>query len=428
MLIYLSESKLFQENDHINRPRIFYGWIIVMAGMGIHFWISFAWMYGIQVFFNPILNTFGWSRAAISGAFSLQRLEGSIITPIEGYLVDRFGPRKMVLFGVFIVGCGLISMWKLQNIYMFYVCVLTISLGVSASIGIPRNWAIVQWFKRLRGRALGIGATGAAFSGPMTFILVILVEWIGWEKSFLILGILTWLICLPLGFLYRGKPEEYGLLPDGDSQKSQNDNPLITRKQSNETLTQDGMTPIQALKTRAFWTLVLIFAFQTMGVSGMLIHQVPYFESVGFSKQESVSVLAMFTMLSLIGRVGGGWLFDFVEKRFSLALLMLSQSIAFIILANITSYWQAIPFSLFFGMSFGGMMPARGVMISTYFGTRYFGTIQGLSQSATVISGVISPLLMGYMFDIYGSYMGAVYVIVVCSVLGIPLCFSLKKT
>ena len=141
-----------------NRPRIFYGWYIVAAGMGIHLWISIVWIYGMQVFFTPIVQTFGWSRAAISGAFAMQRLEGSIVSPIEGFLVDKYGPRKMVMIGGFISGLGLISLSFMTTIWMFYLSVLLVSLGNSAASGIPRNWAIVQWFKRIRGRALGIGA------------------------------------------------------------------------------------------------------------------------------------------------------------------------------------------------------------------------------------------------------------------------------
>ena len=196
-------------------PRVFYGWYIVAAGMGIHLWMSIAWVYGMQVFFAPIIQTFGWSRAAVSGAFSLQRLEGSIASPIEGFLVDRFGPRKLVLAGALLAGLGLITLSFLQAIWMFYASVLVVSLGMSACVGIPRNWATVQWFRRLRGRALGIGSSGAVVSGPLLFIVVWLVETVGWRNAFLVLGVVTWCICLPLALVFRSRPQQYGYLPDG---------------------------------------------------------------------------------------------------------------------------------------------------------------------------------------------------------------------
>ena len=126
-------SKPLAGNKLSPRPKIFYGWYIVAAGMGIHLWVSMAWVYGMQVFFTPIVETFGWSRAVISGAFALQRLEGSIASPVEGFLVDRFGPRPIVLFGAILSGSGLIMLSFLQSIWMFYVCVLLVSLGISAS-------------------------------------------------------------------------------------------------------------------------------------------------------------------------------------------------------------------------------------------------------------------------------------------------------
>ena len=198
------------------RPRIFYGWYMVAAGMGIHLWLSIAWIYAKQVFFTPIVLSFGWSRALMSGAFALERLEGSIASPIEGFLVDRFGPRGIMLLGTFITGLGIISLSFLQNIYMFYGSVLLISLGQSMSLGIPRTWALVQWFRRLRGRALGIGGSGAVFSGPMVIITVLLVSYLGWRSAFLVLGLATWCINFPLVMVFRGRPNEYGYLPDGD--------------------------------------------------------------------------------------------------------------------------------------------------------------------------------------------------------------------
>ena len=136
------------------KPLVFYGWFIVAAGMGMHLWVSICWVYGMQVFFTPIVQTFGWSRAIVSGAFGLQRLEGSIVAPIEGFLVDKYGPRKMVLAGAVIMGASVMYLSVVNSIFMFYIAVLLVSLGTSAT-GTPRNWAIVQWFQRQRGRAFG---------------------------------------------------------------------------------------------------------------------------------------------------------------------------------------------------------------------------------------------------------------------------------
>ena len=396
-----------------NKP--FFGWYIVFGGMVIQLWFAFSWFYGIQIFFTPIVNTFGWSRAVISGAFSLQRLEGSILSPIEGFLVDRIGPRKIMLPGIIIAGLGLVGMSYLQSMWMFYFLVLFISAGFGAAMGVPRTWTVVQWFRKKRGRALGIMSSGAAIAGPMVFIIVWLVEETGWRGAFTILGIATWIVCIPLVLLFRAKPEQYGQLPDGEDIPESSS---LLEATSDE---EESLSVMEALQTRSFWMLTLLWAAQTMGTNGMAIHQIPYFESIGFSKNEAASVLALFTGLSVFGRLGGGWAMDRFNPRIVLAGLMACQALAFLILANITSYWQIFPYALLFGTAFGGMMPARGVIISTFFGTKNFGALQGLSQTGTVIGGVIAPVLMGFVYDQTESYVISIYILMLAAAIAIPL-------
>ena len=412
------------------RPRIFYGWYMVAAGMGIHLWISVVWVYAKQVFFTPISMHFGWSRALMSGAFALERLEGSIVSPIEGFLVDRYGPRKIMVIGTFITGLGIMSLSFLNNIYMFYFSVLLVALGQSMALGIPRTWAIVQWFRRLRGRALGIGGSGAIFSGPMLIITVLLVQTYGWRAAFIMLGLSVWMINLPLAMVFRGRPQDYGQLPDGDPPEETRPQPAKdaaegqaqpARRPANEDPTEGSMGVKQALATPSFWLLSLVFGAQTMGTNALNIHLIPYFESIGFSTAQAVSVLGAFTLLSAIGRLGGGFAFDMWNSRVVMAGIMGSQVLAFAIMANVTAYWQILPFALFWGIAFGGMIPARGYIISAYFGTGSFGAIQGLTQTVSVFGGMLGPVLMGLVFDMTGSYVIGIYIILAAAALAIPL-------
>lgn len=405
------------------RPRIFYGWWIVSAGMTIHLWISICWVYGMQVFFTPLTEAFGWSRALISGAFALQRLEGSILTPIEGYLVDRIGPRPVVLAGGFLVGIGFIYLSFIQSLTMFYIGSLIVSAGTSAAVGIPRTWAIVQWFTRMRGRVMGIGASGAVFSGPLIIIVVWLVSEFGWRQSFFILGICTWIIVTPLAFIYRRKPEEYGLLPDGDDPNTSND-----KSETNKEIILKGLTGKEALHNTTFWLLIVIFAIQTIPVNGLIVHLIPYLEGpdVEFSTIVAASVLGNFTLLSAIGRLGGGWITDYVDKRFVLAGLLAIQAVGILILANISTYWHTIPFAFFHGIAFGGMIPIRAVLVSDFFGRKQFGFINGLTQSGSMIGGLIAPIMLGYMFDETGSYVTALYIITIVICIAIPISLLLR--
>ena len=418
------------EQSARTRPRIFYGWYMVAAGMGIHLWISVVWVYAKQVFFTPISMHFGWSRALMSGAFALERLEGSIVSPIEGFLVDRYGPRKIMVIGTFITGAGIMSLSFLNNIYMFYISILVVSLGQSMALGIPRTWAIVQWFRRLRGRALGIGGSGASLSGPLLFITLFLVEFLGWRPAFIVLGLSVWIINLPLAMVFRGRPHEYGYLPDGDPPEEEKPEPAKdaaegqaqpARQPAREESTEASLSVKQALLTPSFWLLSLVFGAQTLGTNALNIHLIPYFESIGFSTAQAVSVIGWFTVLSAIGRLGGGFAFDMWNSRVVMAGIMGCQVIGFFIMANVTSYWQVVPFALFWGLAFGGMIPARGYIISAYFGPGSFGAIQGLTQSVSVFGGMIGPVLMGLVFDLTDSYVLAIYIIMAAAALAIPL-------
>ena len=379
----------------------------------------------MQVFFTPIVQTFGWSRAIVSGAFGLQRLEGSIVAPIEGFLVDKYGPRKMVLAGAFIMGASIMYLSIVNSIFMFYIAVLLVSLGTSAT-GTPRNWAIVQWFQRQRGRALGIGASGAILSGPMLFVVVWLVESFGWRAAFVVLGLATWCIMIPLSLVFRSKPAQYGMRPDGDTEEEAAAYAATsnTRRSTMEQLSdEESLTVLQALRTPAFWILSIIFAAETMGVSGLIVHLIPYLLSIEFSNTQAATVLAFFTVLSVFGRLGGGWIMDYISARLVLAGLLGIFVGAFVLLANMSGfhYWQVILFALMYGTAFGGMIPARGVLVSNYFGPRNFGALQGLTRSVTVVSGMLGPIMMGIVFDITDSYIISLYILAAVNAVAMPL-------
>ena len=412
-----------------NKRPLFYGWYIVLAGMGIHLWVSIVWIYGMQLFFTPLVQTFGWSRAAISGAFGLQRLEGSIATPLLGLLLDRSGARVIVIAGAFTTGMGLIFMSFMNALWMFYVGVLLVSLGTAACSGNSRNWAIVQWFRRLRGRALGIGSSGAVLSGPLLIIVVWLLSTFGWRAAFFTIGLLTWIICIPLATVFRSRPRDIGLLPDGDvpaNDRIQPDNPNPEASPITPNPVETSMSTITALKTSSFWILTLIFGAQTMGVSGLNVHLIPYLETIGFSPGQGASVLAFYTVLSAFGRLGGGWAMDYLNPRAVLASLLICLSISLVILANLHSYWLVFPFALLYGTAFGGMLPARSGILSFYFGPQNFGAINGLAQSATILTGVLSPVLMGFVFDVTGSYELSFYIIALVSLCSVPFAFIAK--
>lgn len=407
------------------KPRIFYGWYIVMAHMSLHFYLSTVWVYGIGAFFNPIVTELGWTRTQFSLAASLNRLEGSVATPIEGYLVDRFGSRKLVFVGVPLTAIALILLSQVHSLLMFYAGYMLVALGTSACLGIPFTVAVAHWFRRKRGWAMGWLFAGATLSGLFLPLVVFGIEELGWRTTMILCGVGFLVAGLPAFLVLRNRPEPYGYLPDGDNPAAE------TREESTPRETPapplSGSTVKEALRTRSFWLLTLIFGLISMGPAAMFLHQIAYFRSIGFTAAAAASTVATFTLLSGIGRLGAGWFMDRVDRRLVLAGLVGLNVAGFIVLLNVTQYWHTVLYALLFGVSFGGGIPARPVMTSALFGTRAFGTISGLMQSLTVVGGVVAPVLMAWVYDTTGSYKTAIVLLTIIIGAALPLTFLLPK-
>lgn len=409
-------------------PRIFPGWFVVAGAMVIHFSISVAFVYGFQAFFNPITRHFGWPQSVTAGAFALQRLEGGILSPFAGLLVDRFGTRKMAMGGVFVIGLGFLWLSQIQEAWHYYLGFLILSLGQSAQFAtFPA--ATVNWFRRLRGRALGIMSSGPIPSGLFVPLVVILVRQAGWRTALIVLGLAYWAVCLPAAALIRHRPEPYGYRPDGDPEPAGPSSAAASPGPAGEAAHGDGagMPVRKAVRNRAFWLLALILGLHQMGPGALFVVQVPYFQSIGFSAEAAAFTIGIFTVLSGIGRLGGGYLMDVADRRFVVVGLIAANVAGMLILVNITDYWMVFPFALLFGIAFGGMMPARSVLISDYFGIRNFASVAGLIQSVDVVFGIATPFLVGMSFDLTESYKPAFMFIAFLIALAIPLPLLLKK-
>ncbi|MBI4298965.1 MAG: MFS transporter [Chloroflexi bacterium] len=412
------------EAPKIARPRIFYGYHVSAAMMVIHWYLSTAYVYGFQALFLPIISEFGWSRGVASIAASIRNVENGMMGPVIGYLVDKYGSRVAVTFGVASLGAGMVVLGMVQSLWMYYGAFMIISLGFSSIVGVPFQALIVNWFHRLRGRMLGISMSGAVASGPFVVTMVWMVDQFGWRQTSIMGGIGMWVIGLPLAWgVIRSKPADKGLLPDGDIAGS-------ARAEASRRAAVAGpqIGVLDAVKNVNFWLVVLIFGMLSMSVSGLMLHQVPYFESVGFTKVQAASSLGYFTVLSLFGRLMAGWLMERYDGRFIMAGILGSQLAALLtmLFANQDRYWLLVVFGFFFGTTFGSMLPVRPYVNTSLFGTRAFGKIQGLLTFSAMPFSVVSPWFLGYVFDLHKSYETAIWVLVIATALTIPICFLLR--
>lgn len=408
------------------RPRFFYGYYMLASMMGIHWYMSAAFVYGFGVLFVPILETFGWSRGVGSLAASFRQPVGGAMGPLVGMFVDRYGARPVVIAGVLITSLGLASLAWMQSLWMLFMSFGIISLGMSATLGVGFNSAIVNWFVRNRGRALGIGYSGAILSGPFVGVVVWMEATYGWRDTAFMTGVGMLLLGLPLSLIVRTRPSDIGVLPDGDDPSD----PAAVEAQR-VAASGPQSSAGEALRNANLWLLGLVFGLLTMGISGFMLHQIPYFESLGFSRGAAASTLAYFTILSVVGRVGTGFVMDWMGRRgMDLRLipagLLAIQAVALFMAAHIDAYWQIIPFTLLFGISFGGGIPARPILITRVFGLRQYGTIQGTLNFLVIPFSVVSPMLLGLFYDWRGDYYAAVMLLAVLTTLGIASAFLLR--
>lgn len=411
----------------LRAPRIFYGWYIVAACVTMNFYLSLVFFQGFQAFFLPISKEFHWDRATISGAFSLRQLESGLLAPLLGFTVDRWGARTIILTSVLITGVGMILLSFVTNLWMFYGAFLVISLGASgASHGISWPVAIVSWFQRLRGRALGLACMGPVVSGPFLVTMAMLESAVGWRSAVRLLGLGVCLIGAPLALVVRSDPRRYGCLPDGDPPEQHRPDKKVPDP-ANAGGIDSGLTVGQAVRTRGFWLLLLVLGLQFIGLSGLSVHLIPLLEDIGYSSTQAASVLGLVYFLSGIGRFGSGIVSDWFDRRLVLAVLLSFQVAAALSLTQIapSALWQAGLFALFYGVGFGGTIPLRSLLIGDLFGSRAFGAIQGLIQGGAIAGGVLGPVFFGRVFDVTHSYHLALYISSAISAAAVPAAFLL---
>jgi sugar phosphate permease len=380
------------------------------------------YVYGFGAFFIHFQNAFGASRAQIGLVLGLARLEGGLIAPVAGFLIDRYGPRRLMLLGLTVIGLGFILLSQVHSLLMFYaVYVGLMATGSSFGSSRPIQVSLANWFVRRRSRALGFLVTGFGIGGSFVFIFSWVIETFGWRTAAVLAGFTIWTISIPLSLVIRHKPEQMGLLPDCDRPSGT----LVQAPASGmiETRQSQGATEIdftarQALRTRSFWMLALVYATWAMVPPTLTAHQIPFLvQDVGASPATAALALSAFAFISLFGRIPIGWLGDYVNLRYLLASLFILMGVGLLILSKIQSTAQIPLYLLVVAPAYGGSIPLRPAIQGYFFGRRAFGTIGGLLQFFDLPATVAAPFLVGWIADVY-SYRLGFQVIAVMVILG----------
>ena len=389
----------------------YYGWWVVIAVAIITLIASEAPIYCFSALVDPLEEEFGWSRAAIGAGPSIAALIAGLAMPVAGYLVDRVGARPLLVAGVMLIGGGFVAISRVEALWQFYISVSVVAVGLSLAGPPVCAVAIAHWFVKRRGLALGILFAGAGASGVMVLVLALLISLLGWRTGEMIVGIGQLAVCIPLALTVRHRPEEIGLLPDGEpsglSQASGSPPPEAVDGQgaSSDMGREEGLTIGQALHTRSFWLLAVALILTYVGSLAVIVHVIPYLDESGGFTEEGAAMIAMgIPFGSLLGGLVFGWLADYLSKRWLLAASWILQGLGILVFAAVHSPWQAAVFLVVFGPALGGAFTLLPAILPEYFGLRAFGTIQGLLMAAATLGGFAGPIFAGAVYDVMESY------------------------
>ena len=281
---------------------------------------------GVGTFFVALERTFGWNRTTLSGAFALSRAEGALLGPLEGFLVDRLGTRRMVIVGYLVMGLGFIFYSQIQTVWHFYVAYIAISLGSGVGGWIAFVTLINNWFSRRRALAMSIAVSGIQLGGFLVPLMAWGIESHGFRMTALGIGIVLIVVAVPASRFIRNLPEDVGDLPDGaPAPRAGSASASSTQADSADV---PDMTPRQALRTVAFWVIAVARLTSVVSIVSLSVHLVPKLTDSGISLITANFVVTLYTFVAFLTGFLAGYLADRSSKVIVLFVCMLLQALA----------------------------------------------------------------------------------------------------
>lgn len=389
--------------------RVFYGWWIVAAGFIVQALQGGLLFNSFTVYFVPLQAEFGWSRAMLATGFSLTRVESGLLGPLEGWAVDKLGPRPIALFGLLLFGGAFILFGLVESFATFVIVFALMALGASFGGFLPIIASLTNWFSRKRAMAMGIAMTGMGVGGLVVPALAWGITTYGWRPMAVTSGLIIWLVGIPAALLLRHKPEQYGYLPDGAQAafpREQTREAAKAAPKPEDASTSDYSFSVkEALQTPAFWLISGGHAFALLVVSTISLHQVPHMvQQAGLSLEAAGGVVAFLMVMNIVGQLGGGFVADRMSKRALLAICMWGHTAGLLLLAYATTVPQLLLFAVVHGLAWGVRAPAIQSIRADFFGREAFATIYGFSNLIIMVGMTAAPIFAGWLADQLGDY------------------------
>lgn len=384
---------------HEKRPRLFYGWWVVLTcALGLFLGPIPTFFFSFAVFLKPFVREFHAGRGAVSIALTLATISLAVFVPIAGRLIDRFGARKVILPANLLGGLLFLAAYfcsdKIWQLYVLYLLLGIVGAGVAP---VSYCYVISHWFDRHRGLALGLTMAGLGMGAfVMPSATQYLIARFGWRLTFGIVGASILIITVPVltRFLVE-KPEAMGLMPDGV---------LYPAGTSLRPANNVGMALRDALRTPAFWLLLCSIVLVSASVQACFAHIAAILADRGASAKAAALAASTFGAGLLAGRSGSGYLLDrFLAPRVA-AVIFACAAAGIGLLCVASSQGLAFVSALFIGLGLGAEVDIMAFLISRYFGLKAFGAIYGLIFGVFGLAGGLGAYVMGASFDATGSY------------------------
>ncbi len=413
----------------IQRARgVFYGWRVVGVGAFLLTLMAVSVFQGLGLFLVSLERHFGWSRTAMSGAFTLARGEGAVLGPLEGFLIDKFGSRKLVLMGYCIIGVGFILLSMIQSLWHFYVAFVIITLGSGLGGWLAVVSTVNNWFIRRRSLAIAATTSGIHFGGFLVPVLALGMDAHGFRWATLGIGVFMLLMIGPAVKVIRTRPEDIGLLPDGDPAPIRSGGSSDPPADAGPVQSDEAeFTVRQALRTSAFWILTIVHISSTISIVTLSLHLVPKLTDMGLSLSTAGIVVLTYTATAVPTQFLAGIVADRLPKPPVLFVFLALQASGMMVIAFADSIGVAFLFAFLYGMGFGGRVPLLTSIRGDYFGRKAFATIMGLSQMPNNIAMMFAPLFAAYMYDTTDSYLIPFLTFAILNFLGAVLVLFVKK-
>jgi sugar phosphate permease len=395
--------------------RFFYGWTMVGAAGVMQFVQGTLLLQSFGAYFAVLRDDRGWTKTELSGAAAIHQVEAAILGPVIGWFIDRFGARGVLRTGVVLFGTGFILLSYIESLLSFYGAFIVTALGASLCGFFPLNVALIHWFEKKRARALSTMQFGMAAGGLALPAVAWALATFGWRATAFSSGVIIIAVCLPLSFLFRRRPEDYGWRMDGEA-------PAPSVAGTSAADSGDGtrdFTAREALRTPAFWLISLGHGFALFVVQAINTHAITHMkEGLGYTLEQAAFAITLQTVAQLCGVALGAWIGDRYNKRLMSAGCMLGHAAGLLCLTYATGPAMIVAYALLHGTAWGLRGPFMQAIRADYFGRSAIGMILGLSLMIIIIGQVGGPLVAGMLADLTGNYRLGFTVLAILAALG----------